>query len=56
MDSEGGTESLAGQLENKLTRTKEVYSKRGACAQGTENKYMVKCILYKGVVHVLRYK
>ena len=24
MDSEEGTKSLAGQLENKLTRTKEV--------------------------------
>ena len=49
MDSEGGTKSLAGQLENKLTRTKKVKSKRGVWAQGTVNKYMVKCILYKGV-------
>ena len=44
MDSEGGTKSLAGQLENKLTRTKEVQSKRGACAQGIVNNYMEKCV------------
>ena len=49
MDIEGGTKSLAEQLENKLTRTKEISNQGETCAQGIVNNYMVKCIFYKGV-------